>query len=630
MMQRVTAFAFLVFLCAAMSYAGVKAGTPFLPMSPDTSTPDAWGYTWVRSTDPGGPTFNWVDITTRGTLVTGLGDDNFVGPYPIQFAFPYYWYTVSSFYVGSNGFVCFSSPANFASPFAALPNTGATIPKDLLAICVGDLDFTVAAANPQCFYWSDGADSMVVSFINVTEWQQATNPNLKHTFQVILNRADSSITYQYGVQQGQYNSTNNVNLCIGWQNQTGQIGLSYTYSTAPPHPLMPTNGLAIKIKRTTDTGLQVTDAGIVGGYNSGNLAKVVRMGIADTVKAIVKNFGTSAISNAQVRYSISRAGQPTVLDTVIIPSLTTGQQTTVAFPRLFTPAVAGTYSALFTVTVPGDVGPGNNTKTTEIYSASFSTTQNTSVQFENGTVSGSTSWLGGGGFGVAIDLPLYPVRVESVYVQVGPTITTQPMTVEVWDGSSGVPGAVLGTRTVTAVASTRNGIDFRSDSIMVNGRFFVSARGDMQFSYETTPPISLRTWEYTNGWAQYRSADVQDIIIRAAVRLGDVVAVNEPDPNAPVTFALQQNYPNPFNPTTTISYTLPKDADVSLAVFNVLGQRIAQLANGVQEAGNHDIQWNGKTVNGYAASGVYFYRIEAKPVDGSKLLASEKKMMLLK
>jgi N-acetylneuraminic acid mutarotase len=66
-----------------------------------------------------------------------------------------------------------------------------------------------------------------------------------------------------------------------------------------------------------------------------------------------------------------------------------------------------------------------------------------------------------------------------------------------------------------------NVIDFRADSAalrITGGRFFVSARGDMQFSYEATAPISLRTWEYTNGWAQYRSADVQDIIIRASVR----------------------------------------------------------------------------------------------------------------
>jgi photosystem II stability/assembly factor-like uncharacterized protein len=401
-----------------------------------------------------------------------------------------------------------------------LPNTGSTIPKDLLAICTGDLDFTVAATNPRCYYWSNGVDSLVVSFINVTEWQQVTNPNLKHTFQVVLNKADTSITYQYGVQQGRYNATNNTYLCIGWQNQTGQIGLSYTYSTAPPHALMPDSGLAIKIKRTTNTGLIVTDGGIVGGFNAGNLAAMFRTGAADTVKAVVKNFGTAPISNVPVRYTITRSGQPTAYDTVIVPSLTSGQQVTVVFPRLFTPAVAGTYSARFDMTVAGDIGPGNNTKTAELASASFGLNQTTRILYENGTLSGSIGWLGGGGFGVAMDLPaqVYPVRVESVFVQVG-TITAQPMTVQILDGSSGVPGAVLATRSVTAVASSMNIVDFRSDSVRVTGgRFFVGATGNMNFFYETTLPISLRTWEFTNGWSPYRSGDVQDMIIRASVR----------------------------------------------------------------------------------------------------------------
>lgn len=529
MMRKVTGLLFLVCLGPVL-LLGATNGKRYqnpVPMNPDTSAPDAWGYTWVKSTDPGGPTFNWVDISTRGTLTSGLADDNYIGPIPMQFSFPFYWYSVASFYIGSNGLINFSSPANFASPFIGLPNTGATVPKDLLAICVGDLDFTVTAANPRCYYWTNGADSLVVSFINVTEWQQVANPNLKHTFQVILNKADTSITYQYGVQQGRYNSTNNVNLCIGWQNQTGQIGLSYTYSTTPPHALMPDSGLAIKIKRTVNTGLNITDAGIVGGFGSGNLARIFRTGFADTVKAVVKNFGNVAITNAPVRYAITRSGQPSAFDTVVVPSLASGEQVTVTFPRVFTPAVAGTYTALFNVTVPGDVGPGNNSKTAELASASFALGQSTRIQYENGTVSSSIGWLGGGGFGVAIDLPVYPVRVESVFVQVGSTINVQPMTVMILDGSSGSPGAILASRTVTAVLNTLMGIDFRSDSVRIaGGRFFVAATGDMYFGYELTTPISQRTWEYTNGWAPYRSGDLQDMIIRASVRLEQTTSYN--------------------------------------------------------------------------------------------------------
>jgi hypothetical protein len=383
---------------------------------------------------------------------------------------------------------------------------------------------------------------------------------------------------------------------------------------------MPDSGLAIRIKRTVNTGLSVTDAGLVGGLNAGNLAKVIRAGMPDTINAVVKNFGTVALSNVRVTYAISRSGQPTALDTVFVPSMALGEQRTLAFGRLFTPAVVGTYMAYFTIYVPSDVGPTNNAKTAEIASAAFAIGQPTRIQYENGTLSGSTSWLGGGGFGISVDLPVYPVRVESVFVYVG-TVTTQPMTVQILDGSSGVPGTILATRSVTAVGSSMNVIDFRTDSVRItSGRFFVGATGQMAFYYESTAPIAMRSWEYTNGWAPYRSADISDFIIRCSVRQQSPVAVGGEYGGVPTDFALDQNYPNPFNPSTKILYTVPKEARVLLKVYDVLGQEIATLVDGVQKVGEHEVEWNAAG----SPSGVYFYRMQT---DG---YTSTKKLLLLK
>ena len=600
---------------------GTKSPEP-ITLNPDTSAPDAWGYTWVRSTDPGGPTFQWVDITTRGTLVTGLGDDNSVGPFPMQFNFPYYWYEVSNFRVGSNGYIVFGNQtANFASPFAALPNTSA--PNDMLAICTGDLDFTVAAANPQCFYWTNGTDSLVASFINVTEWQVTPNPNLKHTFQVIIYKGDSSITYQYGPQQGQYNAANNTTLCIGMENQTGQIGLNYTFSTAGPHALMPTDGLAIKFKRTVNTGLQVTDAGIVGGFNAENLAKVIRANQPDTIKALVKNFGTTTLTNVRVRYQITRALQPTERDTVTISSMALGEQVLVTFPRIFTPLVTGGYSALFAILDP-DAGPGNNTKTAEIQSVNLSTTTNTRLTFDTGVSGGSINWSGGGGMAVDFQVPAAQVRIESVYVQIT-SITANPMTVEILEGTGGTPGEVLATRSVTAVVGN-NAVSFVSDSVRItSGRFFAGARGQMAFTYEATPPIAFRTWEYTNGYAPYRSRDVQDIMIRAAVREELTVGVGEM-PGLPERVKLSQNYPNPFNPNTRINYTLPSQTTVRLTIVDLLGREIRVLAdNEIKQVGEYHVEWDGKDNTGLTmSSGTYFVRLQ------SGKFIETKKLMLLK
>ncbi len=522
MMRYFTGLLFLVCLVSNL-VLGATDGKKYqhpMPANPDTSAPDAWGYTWVKSTDPGGPTFNWVDITTRGTLVTGLTDDNVSAQYNMLFNFPYYWYSANRFRVGSNGYIQFDNTTTaFAPAFAAIPNTSA--PNDMMAICVGDLVFSgQAGAAGQCYYWTNAVDSLVVSFINVTEWESTIIPTNIHTFQVILNRADSSITYQYGRQVGRYNTTNNTRLVIGMENATGQIGLQYAFSTAPPHVLMPDTGLVIKMKRTVNTGLAVTDAGIVGGLNTSNLGEMTLVSTPKTIQCVVKNFGTAPITNAPVRYAITRALQPSAFDTVIIPSLAPSQEVTVTFPRQFTPAVTGSYTALFNVTVAGDVGPGNNSKSTEITSSSFSLAQNTVVQYENGTAGGSINWIGGGGMGVAIDLPasVYPVRIESVYVSIA-AITTQPLLVQIFDGSTGSPGAVLAERTnVTAIVGM-NGISFRADSIRIpGGRFFVGTRGQMAFNYEAAVPIAGRSWEYTGGWAPFRSGDLQDIIIRASVR----------------------------------------------------------------------------------------------------------------
>ncbi|MBN1154483.1 T9SS type A sorting domain-containing protein [candidate division KSB1 bacterium] len=93
----------------------------------------------------------------------------------------------------------------------------------------------------------------------------------------------------------------------------------------------------------------------------------------------------------------------------------------------------------------------------------------------------------------------------------------------------------------------------------------------------------------------------------------------------PQEFALGQNYPNPFNPVTTILYTTPKDGDISVEVYNVLGKKIKTLFTGYQQAGNHEIQWDGLDDSGaQMASGVYFVTLR------SGQFVTAKRMTLMK
>ena len=83
--------------------------------------------------------------------------------------------------------------------------------------------------------------------------------------------------------------------------------------------------------------------------------------------------------------------------------------------------------------------------------------------------------------------------------------------------------------------------------------------------------------------------------------------------NIPSTFSLSQNYPNPFNPLTKLDYNLPLRSKVNISIYNVLGQEIKILVNGVKEYGYHTITWNGKDNLGREmASGVYFARITSQ------------------
>jgi hypothetical protein len=104
-----------------------------------------------------------------------------------------------------------------------------------------------------------------------------------------------------------------------------------------------------------------------------------------------------------------------------------------------------------------------------------------------------------------------------------------------------------------------------------------------------------------------------------------IVKLGEGVPALPKEFALGQNYPNPFNPTTHMSVEMPKSADVEVAVYDILGQKIATLLSGQQGAGYHTVEWNGTNQAGLSVpSGTYFIRMISED------FAKVQKVMLMK
>ncbi|MFC1481241.1 T9SS type A sorting domain-containing protein [Candidatus Neomarinimicrobiota bacterium] len=131
--------------------------------------------------------------------------------------------------------------------------------------------------------------------------------------------------------------------------------------------------------------------------------------------------------------------------------------------------------------------------------------------------------------------------------------------------------------------------------------------------------------------AEYDTAGIYDTIVDtlagrifssvahfSTLVAGDMVVAGllsaEQDKQAPLPtqFSLRQNYPNPFNPSTTIEYQLPKEANVTLTIYDMLGREVARLGDELQSAGIRQVVWYGRSGNGrQVASGIYFARLVA-------------------
>jgi len=101
---------------------------------------------------------------------------------------------------------------------------------------------------------------------------------------------------------------------------------------------------------------------------------------------------------------------------------------------------------------------------------------------------------------------------------------------------------------------------------------------------------------------------------------GGVTGVIDIGKDLPSSFDLKQNYPNPFNPRTVITFSIPMGAQVSLRVYDILGEEVATLVNGSLQRGSHVAIWDGSA----SPSGIYFYRLQ------SKTYTETKKLVLLK
>lgn len=166
---------------------------------------------------------------------------------------------------------------------------------------------------------------------------------------------------------------------------------------------------------------------------------------------------------------------------------------------------------------------------------------------------------------------------------------------------------------VTAASSSNIRLSIPSFFINSNTVFISSTYTPVQSS-------SIEVGQSVTVWAnQDQNGNLQAVQVQQIS--GSVTAVHDGgNESVPTVFELKQNYPNPFNPTTSISFTLSKVENISLTVYNIIGQEVASLVNGQMNAGLHVVTFNAARL----ASGIYFYRLHAGD------FVAIKKMVLLK
>ncbi|MBL8001084.1 MAG: T9SS type A sorting domain-containing protein [Flavobacteriales bacterium] len=471
--------------------------------------PDQYGYIWKDSNEPGGPVYNWIDITQTGTLVTGLADDNVVGPVVLATNAPYYWYDIKKVWIGSNGYLVFNN-SNIAAPFPFIPTAGAT--NDYVAGFMTDLSFAGAGNPGQCYLYDD-LDSLVVSYINVPFWS-VTAPGWtgSNTFQIIMNKQDSTITVQYQAQSGI--SSSNGPIC-GIESLTGDIGLMATNGSYPAP------GYAIRFYNPAVPLLDVTDAAVEWLTAEGSRGLTLqRNGAPTTLTTFVRNTGNQPLGLVKVRANVFRDFQLLLEDSLTVGPLGPGVAATLTFPNTFTATQGGTHRYVVSIDpVPNELVASNNTFTQELV-AYDTTLLALTAQWAGPSDDGiGIGWNGGdGGVGMHILPPYYPCYISGTTIRINSNAGLAGYTMKVYDddGPNGGPGTLLDSVFVTGAQGTPGDHvhPLANPFVLNDGTLWVEwyMQGqNVNIAQDVVAPASLRAYEVLGGvWAEYRDQDIAD------------------------------------------------------------------------------------------------------------------------
>jgi len=611
----------------------------------DGGGPDSYGYVWLDSNDPEGPTYDWIDISSIGTHVSFSHNDVASGPFNLEFNFTYYGENYNQFIISPNGWIGFGDDWDDYHNYS-IPRIDA--PKPAIFGLWDDLD---PLQGGDVYYYTNGSDSLIVWFDEVIHYPGSQNGT--YDFQMIITD-DNAIKFQYRSVSGDINS-----CTVGIQNENGTVGLEVIYND---YYLQ--NNLAIEFYRVIDWLNVDPSSGIVFADDTQDIEINVDTGeledgqIYECDLTLTTNDPNQSQFIIPVNLVVGNVELGTLQGWVtLLGGTSTFDQVTIEINNLtIFPNANGWFEATipvgnytFVASCPGYddyiedieilldqttqvdpileyiVAPANIwTTVSEDYNVIVgwnSVSQGTKL-FQSYTL---TRQVNGG-----LWITLQEGLSDTMYID---NLYNEP------DGEYkyGVKAVYEYTQsglTTSAVIPIHRFVDVQFEFILSDGSLPIG----IECSVTGLDTIYTQVFEDTtiiNGTLSYTNVFIADYHIIAQKNgyelVDEIITIDDENTNfeyvlqyitamgdepIPLVSKIEQNFPNPFHlnsmktATTHISYHVTKPAHICIEIYNIKGEKINVLVDEQKIPGIYTTTWNGQNdTNKPMSSGIYFYRM---------------------
>ena len=585
-----------------------------------------------------GPAFNWIDISATGTEIGPSCDDCTDGPFTVGFSMPFYWYDITNYYVGANGYLVFDKKANISSgnnpSFPYFPTSTDNF-DNLLAPFMADLSFAGSGNPGKVYQYSNGTDSLIITYENVPfyDGSMANDFGGSNTFQIILSKVDTTMTFNYLSTSGTWAS--------GYDGDPGaaQIGMESVGAIAG---LQVASGryfkenFSVVISLNANQTFSVRDITSAGNNGTKNGGVFVTSRDETTFSTNVKNIGTAdeaSSFNVNTQIAERQNGANAIYESSeSISSINANTLTEVTFANAFNPSDASTLidgevaelgKSYFMVTelVITDDNNANNEIFSEVVVLADSSLSQVNMSYVD--MAADPAGVGAYGFeggGVYFKPPYYPITIIAIdyLVLTGGQAPASGFFARVWDddGANGTPGTMIADNDVTGGQINTDdpqGITtvFLPNTVTITeGGFYVGfedqgAGGDKALATEggtSQIPLSGQNYEVLNGsWGEYRSNTVEDLMINVLVDASATKSIEEQI----ASLKVGEVYPNPANDLVSVKVSLDNASNVNCSIKNVIGQEVKSENLGMINTGEKAVSFDVSELE----TGIYFFTL---------------------